>query len=171
MALPGGPQRDPSLKVLLRLGRPVAGSTLTCEHRRGQDPTEEQQHHAQGQTGRHPGRGASVASGREAPRTELLNFRAEGTRHQRAGEGFHQCKLCPPGTPCPPPTHEHTHSQAHRADCFPELWSSPTLREGKRKSFFPSLLLLSLSLCLSFSLSHTHTHTHACTHTRMHLGH
>ena len=59
--------------------------------------------------------------------------------------------------------HTHTHSQAHRADCFPELWSSPTLREGKRKSLFPSLLLHSLCLFLS----HTHMHTH----TRMPLGH
>ena len=166
MALPGGPQRDPSLKVLLRLGRPVAGSTLTCEHRRGQDPTEEQQHHAQGQTGRHPGRGASVASGREAPRTELLNFRAEGTRHQRAGEGFHQCKLCPPGTPCPPPTHEHTHT-AKLTELTASLNSGaapPSERERGNRSFPLSSFSLSLSVSLSLSLIHTHTHTHA--HTR-----
>lgn len=43
------------------------------------------------------------------PRTELRKFRAVGRRHQRAGKGFHQCKLCPPGTPCPPPrTRAHT---------------------------------------------------------------
>ena len=30
-------------------------SSLTCEHRRGQDPGEEQQRHAQGQRERHPG--------------------------------------------------------------------------------------------------------------------
>ena len=144
------------LKALLRLGRLVAGSTLTCEHRRRQDPAEEQQHHAQGQTGRHPGRGARVASGREAPRTELLNFRAEGARHQRAGEGFHQCKLCPPGTPCPPPTHERTHTHTAK---LTELTASlnsgaapPSERERGNRSFPLSSFLSTTAVLVGMDL-------------------
>lgn len=85
---PGRPQRDPDLEALLRLGRPVAGSTLTCEHRRGQHPAEEQQRHAQGQTARHPGRGASVASEREAPGTELLKLQGRGNEASKGWGGF-----------------------------------------------------------------------------------
>ena len=161
--MPGGPQRDPGLEALLGLGRPVAGSTLTCEHRRGQHPTEEQQCHAQGQTARHPGRGASAASERQARGLSCSNFRAEGTRHQRAGEGFHQCKLCPPGTPCPPPTHEHTHTHTQPSS---ELTASlnpgaapPSERERGNRSF----PLSSFSLSVSLSHTHTYAHTHGCT--------
>lgn len=57
----------------------------------------------------------SVAGERDAPRTELVNFRAAGKRYQRAGKGFHQCKLCPPGTPCPPPTHANTHTHTQQS--------------------------------------------------------
>lgn len=63
----------------------------------------------------------STAGEQDALRTEPGNFRAAGKRYQRAGKGFHQCKLCPPGTPCPPPkpanthtrTRAHTHTHTH----------------------------------------------------------
>lgn len=108
---------------------------------------------------------AILAGGRAWPASgrhrglSCSNFRAEGTRHQRAGEGFHQCKLCPPGTPCPPPTHEHTHTHTQPSS---ELTASlnpvaapPSERERGNRSFPPP--------SLSLSLSHTHTHMH--THT------
>lgn len=73
---------------------------------------------------------------------------AAGKRHQRAGEGFHQCKLCPPGTPCPPPharacTHTHTHStSSQNRPAFLNSGAAPPLeREGGNS--------------LSVSLSHT----------------
>lgn len=98
--------------------------------------------------------GSEGSGGRDARRTALVNFRAVRKRHQRAGKGFHQCKLCPPGTSCPhlptpplpPPTHTHKSSQNRPA--FLNLGAAPLLERERGNC-----------LCsLSFSTpQHTHT--------------